>query len=122
MIRILEDNIPSYNKLLSKQGYTYKTMFDFVIDVITDYYEYPGINLAYNTYYKNEVMDFTKEFIAKYIIPKLELSSSEDYSELFNNCIEENNDTIKSFELNYKDLIDNTYDKWQDEIDNIKVN
>lgn len=125
MIRILEVEDVSYSELLSKQGYTYKSLFDFVIKIITDYYKYPGISLAYEEYnYRKEINNFVKDFVDDYIIPKvIEIGNTKrDYSEIFEDCVEENSNRIKSFELKYKFLLDKTYGDWQEEVDDLLNN
>lgn len=126
MIKIVEAvKEPLYIQLLGEQGYTYKSLYDYIIEKITDYNNYPGISLAYedDSSRSDEVEDFVKRFIIDYVAPKIEELGHDyeyDYTDVFYDLLEENSSEIERLDNEFDDLVARQREEWDDEMNHLR--
>lgn len=123
---MMEDN--SNDKVmdyLDEQGYDYKSSIDYIIEKITDYNKYPGLSLAYDSdYADNSTVKYVKD-LAKHIfnntarpmILKAGKDYEYDYSNIFDEAIDDSSEELEEGELEFQSLVSTQADDWEAERD-----
>lgn len=114
-----------FTDLLDEQGYTYSSIYNYILDEVTDFYKYPGISLAYDKYSNRHTIstinDYIEDFINDIVKPKIiELGSdcSQEYSDIINDLIDNDSDFL-SLDNEYSDLVDRKDKEDQTEKDDL---
>lgn len=101
-----------FTDLLDEQGYTYSSIYNYILNEVTDFYKYPGISLAYddysNKYTISTINDYIEDFIDDVVKPKIiELGSGcpQEYSDVVSDLIDNDSDFL-SLDNEYSNLVD----------------